>query len=383
MSQDLKRTNLYAWHVEHGGRMVPFAGWEMPVQYPTGPIEEHHVTRRSAGLFDIDHMGQITVTGPDAEAYLNRLVTWDISQMAQNEAHYALMCYEHGGIVDDVFVYKLAGRWFVVVNADNLAKDYQWMLDHTTGFEVVVTDVSTQTYMIALQGPRAIGLLQQLTPTNLNTVLRFKAFEDKVGGIQAIVGRTGYTGEDGVEIFFPADRANAMWETILNTGDRAGIEIKPIGLAARDSLRFEPAFPLYGHEITADITPLEANLGWACRFNSDFIGKEALLKQKAAGVAKKLIGFELTDKGMPRQGYPVANKQGEEIGAVVTGLYAPTVDKYCGHAYIDPAYTKPGAELQILIRNKPKAAVVVKRPFYVPAYKNDMRQWGNTQLSMA
>ena len=358
MSQNLKRTNLYAWHVEHGGRMVPFAGWEMPVQYPTGPIEEHHVTRRSAGLFDIDHMGQITVTGPDAEAYLNRLVTWDIGQMAQNEAHYALMCYEHGGIVDDVFVYKLAGRWFVVVNADNLAKDYRWMLDHTAGFEVVVTDVSAETYMIALQGPRAIELLQQLTPTNLNTVPRFNAFEDKVGGIPAIVGRTGYTGEDGVEIFFLADQAKTMWETILNTGDQAGIEIKtvskPIGLAARDSLRFEPAFPLYGHEITADITPLEANLGWACRFDSDFVGKEAMLKQKAAGVAKKLIGFALTDKGVPRQGYPVANKQGEEIGAVVTGLYAPTVDKYCGHAYVDPAYAKPGTELQILIRNKPK-----------------------------
>ncbi|MEW5961418.1 MAG: glycine cleavage system aminomethyltransferase GcvT, partial [Chloroflexota bacterium] len=256
MSQDLKRTKLYAWHSAHGGRMVPFAGWEMPVQYPTGPIEEHHTTRRSAGLFDIDHMGQITVSGPDAAAYLNRLVTWDITQMAGNEAHYALICYEHGGIVDDVFVYKLPGRWFVVVNASNLAKDYQWLLDHTAGFEVTVTDISSETYMIALQGPRAIELLQQLTPTDLTAIPRFSAFEDKVGGIQAVVGRTGYTGEDGVEIFFPADNAVELWETILQRGERAGIEIRPIGLAARDSLRFEPAFPLYGHEITADITPL-------------------------------------------------------------------------------------------------------------------------------
>jgi len=349
--------------------MVPFAGWEMPVQYPTGPIDEHHTTRRSAGLFDIDHMGQITVTGPDAEAYLNRLVTWDINLMAANEAHYALMCYENGGIVDDVFVYKLPGCWFVVVNASNLAKDFQWMLDHIAGFEVSVADVSDDTYMIALQGPKAIDLLQQLTPAKLADVPRFSAFEDEVGGIPAIVGRTGYTGEDGVEIFFPAEKAVEMWQTILNTGQVAGIEVKPIGLAARDSLRFEPSLALYGHEIGPDITPLEANLGWVCKFHSEFIGRAALLKQKEEGVSKKLIGFELTDKGMPREGYAVANEKGEEIGHVVTGVYAPTVDKYCGHAFVDPAYAKPGTTLQIIVRNKPKAAVVVKRPFYVPAYR--------------
>jgi glycine cleavage system T protein len=279
------------------------------------------------------------------------------------------MCYEHGGIVDDVFVYKLPGRWFVVVNADNLAKDYRWLLDHVRELAVTVTDVSAETYMIALQGPKAIELLQKLTPTDLDRVPRFTAFENTVGGIQAVVGRTGYTGEDGVEIFFPAGQAVDVWETILQTGADAGLEVKPIGLAARDSLRFEPAFPLYGHEISAEITPLEANLGWACRFDSDFIGKEALLKQKEQGLTKKLIGFELTAKGMPREGYPVANASGEEIGTVVTGLYAPTVDKYCGHAYVEPPYAKPGTELQILIRHKPKAAVVVKRPFYIPAYQ--------------
>jgi glycine cleavage system T protein len=369
MTEELKRTNLYHWHAAHGGRLVPFAGWELPVQYPTGPIEEHHVTRRSAGLFDIDHMGQITVTGPEAEAYLNRLVTWDISLMKEYEAHYALMCYDNGGIVDDTFVYKLPDRWFVVVNAANRAKDYQWMQDHTAGYEVTVTDVSDETYMIALQGPRAIELLQQLTPTNLAEVTRFSAFEDDVAGIPAIVGRTGYTGEDGVEIFFPAEQAVKMWETILNTGQTAGIDIAPVGLAARDSLRFEPAFPLYGHEIGAEITPLEANLGWVCKFEADFIGKAALLEQKEAGLAKKLIGFELTDKGMPREGYPVANEQGEEIGQVVTGMYAPTVEKYCGHAFVPPEYSKVGTPIKIMVRNKPKSAVVVKRPFYVPAYR--------------
>jgi len=369
MSQKLKRTRLYQWHVDHGGRMVPFAGWEMPVQYPTGPIEEHHITRRSAGLFDIDHMGQITVTGPDAEAYLNRLVTWDVSLMAQNEAHYALMCYPNGGIVDDVFIYKLPDRWFVVVNADNLDKDFQWMQEHSQGFNVTVTDVSEETYMIALQGPKAIDLLQQLVPVNLNTVDRFSAVETQLDGATALIGRTGYTGEDGVEIFFPADHALQIWQKILNTGPDAGIEVKPIGLAARDSLRFEPAFPLYGHEIDADTTPLEANLSWVCKFDTDFIGKEALLKQKESGITKKLIGFELTEKGVPRQGYPVATPAGQKIGTVATGLYAPTVDKYCGHAFVPPQHAKVGTDINILIRNKPKAAVVVKRPLYKPAYR--------------
>ncbi len=369
MSQELKRTRLYQWHVDHSGRMVPFAGWEMPVQYPTGPIEEHHATRRSAGLFDIDHMGQITVTGPDAEAYLNRLVTWDIGLMVENEAHYALMCYQNGGIIDDVFIYKLPGRWFVVVNADNLTKDFQWMQDHAAGYDVTVKDVSDETYMIALQGPKAIELLQNLVPVDLAGVSRFTAVETEVEGVAAIIGRTGYTGEDGVEIFFPADRALQIWERILSAGPEKGIEVQPIGLAARDSLRFEPAFPLYGHEIDADTTPLEANLGWACKFDSDFIGKEALLKQKETGLTKKLIGFELTDKGVPRQGYPVASPAGEEIGVVVTGLYAPTVEKYCGHAFVPPEYAKVGTNIRIVIRNKPKAAFIVKRPFYQPAYR--------------
>ena len=249
------------------------------------------------------------------------------------------------------------------------AKDYQWMLDHTAGYEVTVTDVSEETYMIALQGPKAIELLQKLTPTELADVSRFSAFEDEVGGIPAIVGRTGYTGEDGVEIFCPADQAVALWGAILNKGMEEGIEVKPIGLAARDSLRFEPSFALYGHEIGPDITPLEANLGWVCKLGSEFIGQEALLKQKEKGVSKKLVGFELTEKGMPREGYSVANKQAEEIGTVVTGVYGPTIGKYCGHAFIDPAYAKPDTEIKIVIRNKPKAAVVVKRPFYIPAYR--------------
>jgi glycine cleavage system T protein len=349
--------------------MVPFAGWEMPVQYPTGPIEEHHITRRSAGLFDIDHMGQISVTGPDAEIYVNQLVTWDISLMVDNDAHYALMCYDHGGIVDDVFVYKLPDRWIVVVNAANLAKDFQWMQDHIGNFTVTLTDVSPETYMIALQGPNAIPLLQKLIPADVTDMARFTALETEVGGVSTFVGRTGYTGEDGVELFFPADQALKVWQAILDMGESTGIEVKPIGLAARDSLRFEPGFALYGHEINADITPIEAGLGWACKLNADFIGREALLKQKENGVDKKLISFELTQKGVPRQDYAVLNESGKEIGTVVTGLFAPTVEKYCGNAFVQSEHAAVGTKIQIAIRNKPKTAVVVKRPFYVPAYR--------------
>jgi aminomethyltransferase len=203
----------------------------------------------------------------------------------------------------------------------------------------------------------------------LAKMARFNAIETEVSGVPTIIGRTGYTGEDGVELFFPAETVLKVWESLLTTGAMAGIEVKPIGLAARDSLRFEPGFPLYGHEISADITPLEANLGWVCKFDADFIGKEALLKQKETGLTKKLIGFELTEKGVPRQDYAVTTETGQPIGTVVTGLYAPTVDKYCGHAFISPAYATVGTPLKVIIRDKSKAAIVVKRPFYVPTYR--------------
>jgi len=369
MSEALNRTQLYQWHVDHKARMVPFAGWEMPVQYPTGPIEEHHTTRRSAGLFDIDHMGQIVVTGPQAEAFLNKLLTWDVSLMKPNEAHYALMCYDNGGVVDDVFVYRLPDRWFVVVNASNLAKDSQWMQEHSSGYEVTVQDVSPETYMVALQGPSAIQILQKVVQVDMASVPRFTAVQAPVDGISTLIGRTGYTGEEGVELFFPAEQAVHLWQLLLDAGQTAGLDIKPIGLAARDSLRFEAGMPLYGHEISETITPLAAGLGWACKFEKDFIGKAALLKQKENGLTRKVVAFELTEKGMPRHDYAVAAPDGREIGLVVTGLYAPTVDKYCGNALISSEYAAAGADIQVVIRGKPKAATVVKRPFYTPVYR--------------
>lgn len=374
MAKALKLTNLHAWHVENGGRMVPFAGWEMPVQYPTGPIEEHRATREAAGLFDIDHMGQMEVRGPEAEAFVNYLVTYDVRQMEQFQAHYSLMCYPDGGIVDDVFVYKLPDPdggeqpyFFIAINADNRAKDVTWAQTHALGFDVTVTDISDETYMLAFQGPKAPEILDRLTPENLIDVPRFSAVSATIfDDVDVLFGRTGYTGEDGYELYFPAEHAVKVWTGILAAGEADGV--LPVGLAARDSLRFEPCMPLYGHEISADISPIEARLSFAIGFDKDFIGRDALLKIKLERPARILVGFEMVDRGMPRDGYSIAH-EGEEVGSVTTGMFAPTSQRYLGMAYVPRALAKLGTEFDIMIRGKAKKAVVVKRPFYVPAYR--------------
>jgi aminomethyltransferase len=364
--ESLRRTELYRWHVDHGARLVPFAGWEMPVQYPTGPRAEHQATRQAAGLFDVDHMGQITVTGSQAEAFLNYLLSWDVRIMDELDARYNLMCYADGGIVDDVFVYRLSKRWFVVVNASNLAKNLAWMKAHSPSFDVSVEDVSEQTYMLALQGPNALQILRSVADVDLTSLRRFTAQNADVLGVSTLVGRTGYTGEDGVELFFSAGQALTIWQELLAAGGPLGL--KPIGLAARDSLRFEPGFPLYGHEIDAKTSPLEARLDWAISFDKDFIGREALLKQKLEGPDKLLVGFEMVERSVPRQGYGIA-VEGDLVGQVVTGLFAPTVKKYAGNGYVPPRLAKPGTEIEIIIRDQPKRAVVVKRPLYRPVYR--------------
>lgn len=349
--------------------MVPFAGYRMPVMY-NSPIEEHHLTRRSAGLFDIDHMGQVEIGGPDSTEFVNNLVSWDVGQMEKWDAHYALMCYENGTIVDDVFVYRLSSSWYIVINAANREKDVAWMNQQAAGhdYDVTINDVSDETVMIALQGPKVFDLLDTINHDTLGDMPRFSAARTTLADIPVLVGRTGYTGEDGVELFYGLEYAVVLWNAILEAGQAAEIEIGPVGLAARDSLRFEPSFPLYGHEIDETTTPLEARLGWACSWDTDFIGRDAILAQKAAGVPRKIVGFELLDKGVPREGYAVV-KDGEIVGKVVSGLYGPTIDKYAGHAYVPSHLAKSGTEIEIVIRNKPKKAVIVKRPFYKPAYR--------------
>ncbi|MFC2055193.1 glycine cleavage system aminomethyltransferase GcvT [Chloroflexota bacterium] len=382
MSEELKRTELYQWHVDNGGRMVPFAGWEMPVQYPTGPIQEHHATRQAAGLFDIDHMGQIEVRGPDAEAFVNRLVTYDVTRMKILDAlsmrslpaHYALFCYADGGIVDDLFVYRLPDPdvqdrdyFFLVINASNRSKVVAWVKAHTAQYEVQVRDISDQTYMLAFQGPEAPQILDRMTSTNLTMMKRFSAVQDTiVEDVPVLLGRTGYTGEDGFELFFPAESALKVWEAILNEGQPEGV--KTIGLAARDSLRFEPCMPLYGHELSAAITPIEARLSFAVNLEKDFIGRDALLKQKLEKPDRVLVGFELVERGVPREGYTVLY-EGEPVGSVTSGMFSPTTGRYLGMAYVPREISSLGSEIQIQIRKKVVAAKIVKRPFYVPAYR--------------
>jgi len=362
-----RKTELYARHEALGGRMIDFAGWLLPVQYPTGPIEEHHTVRRAAGLFDIDHMAQLVVTGPDALAYLQRLVTMDVSRMAMGEAHYSLVCYEDGGIVDDIFVYRMPDRYFIAINAANADKDTRWFQAQTGGFQVTVRNVAEETYMLALQGPKAEDILQPLTPADLRQLGFHRAVDSTVAGVPTLIGRTGYTGEDGFELFFPREKALLLWDRIMEVGTPHGL--KPIGLAARDSLRFEAKMPLYGQEIGPDINPIQAGLGWAVAFNKgDFIGRNALLKVRLEGPKTKLVGLEMIDRGVPRHTYPVV--AGDRIvGEVTTGMFAPTVGRYLALAYVPVELAALGTEVGVQIRNEVKRAKVVETPFYVPAYR--------------
>ncbi len=358
-------TQLYDTHVKLGARMVPFAGWEMPVQY-TSPLEEHATVRMAAGLFDIDHMGQVIVDGPDAFAFLQYVVTSDVDALTEWEAGYSLLCYDDGGTVDDIFIYHLPEYYYVVVNASNLKKDVKWMQAHTPGFDVTVTDVSTETYMLAFQGPKAQQVLQTICDADLGKVAFHFSTRAKVAGVDCLIGNTGYTGEWGYELFFDADRAVDVWNAILKAGEPHGV--KPIGLAARDSLRFEPCLPLYGHEITADISPLEAGLGFAVKTDKgDFVGRDALLKQRLEGPPRKLVCLEMVDRGVPREHYDVI-VDGQH-GHVTTGMFAPTVESYAAMALIPRDLAEQGKEVEVIIRDVAKKAKIVKRPFYIPAFR--------------
>ncbi len=364
----MNRTLLYETHVAAGGRMVDFAGWELPVQYPTGPLEEHRRVRDAAGLFDIDHMGQVVVTGPDALEFLQYIQVSDVSTMAISGARYSLMCYADGSVIDDIFIYRVASEtWWVIVNASNRKKDVEWMQAHAVGMNVSVRDISDETYMLALQGPKAQAILQKLTDLDLAAVPFHTCAHARVNGVEALLGATGYTGEYGYELFFPAAQATAMWTAILTAGQPEGI--LPCGLAARDSLRFEPCLPLYGHEIHARIDPISARLGWAVSFKKgDFIGRAALLKIKLEGPAQRLVGFEMVERGVPRAEYPVA-LGGQVVGVVTTGMKSPTTDRFVGLAYVPASHAALGSQIEIVIRDAPKKAVVVKTPFYTPAYR--------------
>ena len=357
----MQHTLLYDQHIQLGGRMIDFAGWALPIQYPTGPINEHHAVRTTAGLFDIDHMGQFELSGPDADAFLQHIQAWDITQMADYDAHYSLLLYEDGTIVDDIFLYRLPSRWIIAVNAGNRHKDFAWMQAHTMGYDISFTDISDETYMMALQGPAAEGILQQLTQTDLSQIEIRTAAEIAVNGVDLLIGRTGYTGEDGFEIYAPATEAVDLWQQLLATGADAGL--LPCGLGARDSLRFEACMPLYGHEIHAQIDPLSARLGWTIAWDSDFIGKEALLKIKLERSTQLLVAFEMIERSVPREHYPILIDDAD-VGRVTTGMKSPTLNKFLGMGYVPRGQHKIGTEIDIVIRGRSKRAKIVKRPFY-------------------
>lgn len=362
----LKRTPLYERHRAWGARMVEFGGWEMPVQY-SSVLSEHYAVRNAAGLFDISHMGRFMITGHDAEAFLQRVATCDVAAISIGQSSYGLLCRPDGGIVDDIFIYRLPSEYLMVVNASNIEKDWNWLHQHTGGLDVELDDVSGRWAMLALQGPAAASLLAQqvsgVAGLPFHEIAMFHFF-----GSEGLIGRTGYTGEDGYELFFDARRAEQVWEALLKLGGPGSV--LPCGLGARDSLRFEPCLALYGHEIADDINPYEARLGWVVKLEKDaFIGRDTLAQVKAAGPARRLVGFEMVGRGVARGGYPLHSVEGEAIGSVTTGMPSPTLGKPLGLGYVPTALSTIGSEFDVVIRDKPVRARVIKTPFYKPRYK--------------
>lgn len=366
----LKQTPLYAQHVALGARMVEFGGWNMPVQY-SSILEEHAAVRSTAGLFDISHMGRFIVSGADAEAFLQHITTYDVAKIAVGQSNYSLLCHPHGGIIDDIFIYHLPDEYLVVVNASNRDKDWTWFQQHAEDFDVTLEDRSDSWAMLAIQGPIAEALLNAADDVEADdlTYLPFHGVAlCRLFGVDGLIARTGYTGEDGFELFFSAGHAPLIWESLLALGQSAGL--KPCGLGARDSLRFEPCLALYGHEIADDINPYEARLGWVVKLNKgDFIGRDALQRIKQAGPSRRLVGFEMVGRGVPRGGYPIHSVDGEPIGAVTTGMPAPTLSKPLGLGYVPVASAHTDSEFDVIIRGKSVRARVVKTPFYAARYK--------------
>lgn len=363
MANELKRTPLFDEYAKYGGKTIDFGGWELPVQF-SSIKEEHDAVRNRAGLFDVSHMGEFFVEGPDALAFLQKLLSNDISKIAIGGAQYSAMCYEDGGVVDDLLTYRLdETRYLLCVNASNIEKDFAWMQENVSG-DVTLTNQSADYAQIALQGPLSEQVLQTLTDVNLSTIKYFK-FQDKVNvaGHSVLVSRTGYTGEDGFEIYGTPIAIIDLWNKILEAGKEHGVV--PTGLGARDTLRFEACLPLYGQELSKDITPLEAGIGFAVKLQKEpqFIGQAALIEQKEAGLSRKIVGIEMIGKGIPRHGYKVY-KDGEVIGEVTTGTQSPMTKRNIGLALIDTIFTEVGIELEIEIRNKFVQAVVVEKPFY-------------------
>lgn len=357
----MKKTALYDKHVSLGAKIVPFAGFDMPVQY-SGVTEEHFAVREKAGLFDVSHMGQFFIEGAGAKDLLQYVTTNNVDVLENGKAQYSCLPNENGGIVDDLIVYKMEhDKYFVVVNASNIDKDWDHISKYNT-FGAKMINASDEMSLLAVQGPKATEILQKITETNLSEIPYYHFTVGSVAGVSdVIISNTGYTGSGGFEIYFKNENAEKLWDAIIEAGAEEGII--PCGLAARDTLRLEKGFCLYGMDIDDTTSPIEAGLGWITKFDKDFVSKDTFAKQKEEGVTRKLVGFELTDKGVPRHDYPVVDAEGNVIGKVTSGTQSPMKKIGLGIAYVDKPHFKLGTEIFIQVRNKNIPAKVVKMPF--------------------
>ena len=360
--QTLKRTPLHDVHVALGAKMVPFAGYEMPVQYPTGITAEHRAVRQKAGLFDVSHMGEFIVRGKGAIDFVNYVTTNNVAKLEVGQAHYSTILNDRGTIEDDCLVYRLPDHLMMVVNASNVAKDLAHISRHLDRFDATIEDISETIALLALQGPQAERILQPLTDSKLADIGYYHFVEGRVGGPPTIISRTGYTGEDGFELYFDGQYAGKIWSALMSTG-----EITPAGLGSRDSLRLEMGMALYGNDIDDTTTPLEANLGWLVKLQKgEFVGKDALVAQKAAGIPRKLVGFTTSERSFPRHGYPVMIG-GRPSGEVRSGTMSPSLGIPIGTCYLPAESASEGTAFSIVIRGREIPATVAKLPFYKDA----------------
>ncbi len=362
----LKTTPLLDLHRELGGKIVPFAGWSMPIQF-AGVMEEHRCVREKVGLFDVSHMGEIEVRGAGALDYLQHLITNDASTLTDGSILYSVMCYVDGGVVDDLLVHRYSeDHYFLCVNASNTDKDFEWATLQAKGFDVKVDNISSQTSQLALQGPEAVETLKALTDENIESIPYYHFILGKVKGVDCVISRTGYTGEDGFELYLSSESAGGMARHLMEAGAPHGIQ--PIGLGARDTLRLEMGYALYGQEITADIHPLEARLGWVVKLDKadSFCGKEALIKAKTEGLKRRLVGLKMQERGVPRSHYKIL-KEGAPVGEVTSGTFSPTLNTGIAMGFVPVEQSKPGETFEVEIRGQGVAAQVVPLPF-VPSH---------------
>jgi aminomethyltransferase len=360
-SGPLQKTSLNPVHRACGAKMVDFGGWDMPVQY-SGLIDEHQTVRKAVGLFDVSHMGEIEVHGPEADKLVDYVTTNSVAKLKIGQAHYSGLLYEHGGFVDDILVHKVAAdSFFICVNASNQLKDFEHIVAHNN-FDAEVVYASEKYAQIAIQGPRALETLKKMTATDLAAIKYYWFTDGEVSGTPARIARTGYTGEDGFEIYIDPAEAGRIWNELLEAGAEFGI--KPCGLGARNTLRLEAKMALYGHEIHASINPLEADLAWIVKLDKgEFIGRDALMKQKQRGLSRKLVGFEMRGRGIGRDGYEVL-VDGTPAGWVTSGSPAPTLNQNIGLCYLPVEFAKTGGKIQVMVRNQPVDAEIVETPFY-------------------